>query len=170
MMQDDPNSSKIINKNNTLARDACHAVVSDRVALRSDGSPFSLSKLFLSSTRVMASKPPNKDKGRRGGRERAPVPTMHTHQPHFAQVVSVSANGRSVTAPAHTLETTPNVPSYFEEDFQTNAAVESVDFSYDLGDTALVGEVQELGSDGIILKSRRKVYQNSVRRQPTLLI
>ncbi|KAF7365867.1 CxC2 domain-containing protein [Mycena venus] len=55
----------------------------------------------------------------------------------------------------------PNVPSYFEEDFQTNAAVESVDFSYDLGDTALVGEVQELGSDGIILKSRRKVYQNS---------
>jgi ATP-dependent DNA ligase len=64
----------------------------------------------------------------------------------------------------------PNVPSYFEEDFQTNAAVESIDFSYDLSDTALVGEVQELGSDGIILKSRRKVYQNSVRCQPTLPI
>ncbi|KAJ7767360.1 hypothetical protein B0H14DRAFT_2633088 [Mycena olivaceomarginata] len=63
--------------------------------------------------------------------------------------------------PAHTLQMHPNVPSYFEEDFQTNTAVESVNFSYDLGDTALVGEVQELGSDGISLKSRRKVYQNS---------
>ncbi|KAJ6542872.1 hypothetical protein B0H19DRAFT_1268077 [Mycena capillaripes] len=109
----------------------------------------------------MATKPPNKSKGRRGGRDRPTVPTMHVHQPHFGQVVSVSASGRSVTAPAHTLQTQPTVPSYFEEDFQTNAAVESVDFSYDLGDTSLVGEVQEPASDGIILKSKRKVYQNS---------
>jgi hypothetical protein len=116
----------------------------------------------------MASTAQSKDKGRRGGRERLAVPTMHVHQQHFAQVVSVSSNGRSVTAPAHTLQTHPNVPSYFEEDFQTNAAVESFDFSYDLGDTALVGEVQDPMSDGIILKSRRKVYQNSVGRQPVL--
>ncbi|KAJ7900557.1 hypothetical protein B0H14DRAFT_3752784 [Mycena olivaceomarginata] len=101
---------------------------------------------------------PKQDKGRHGGHERPPVPIMHVYQPHFAQVVSVSANGRSVTAPAHTLQMHPNVPSYFEEDFQTNAAVESINFSYDLGDTALVGEVQELGSDGIILKSRRKDF------------
>jgi hypothetical protein len=73
-------------------------------------------------------------------------------------------------APAHTLQTHPSIPSYFEEDFQTNTVVESIDFSYDLGDTVLVGEMQEPALDGIILKSRRKVYQNSVGRQTILAL
>jgi hypothetical protein len=41
--------------------------------------------------------------------------------------------------------------------------VDDPDFSYDLGDTTLLAEVQETNLDGIILKSRRKVYVNSVR-------
>jgi hypothetical protein len=118
----------------------------------------------------MATNAQTKSKGRCGGRDRPTVPAMHVHQPHFVQVVSMSSNGHSVTAPAHTLQTHPSVPSYFEEDFQTNAVVESIDFSYDLGDTALVGEMQEPALDGIILKSRRKVYQNSVGRQTILAL
>jgi hypothetical protein len=56
-----------------------------------------------------------------------------------------------------------SVPSYFQEDYSTNAAVDDPDFGYDLGDTTLLAEVQDTDSDGIILKSRRKVYKNSVR-------
>jgi hypothetical protein len=66
---------------------------------------------------------------------------MHIHQPHFAQVVSVSANGRNASAPAHVIPTEPTLSAYNQEDIVTNAAVENWDFSYDLGDTALVGEI-----------------------------
>jgi hypothetical protein len=101
-----------------------------------------------------------KIRGFRGGNR--PAPAMHIHQPHIAQVVSVSANGHSAIARPHVLETEPYVPDYVQEDFVTNAAVESCDFSYDLGDTSLLGEIQEPESDGIVFTSKRKVYENSV--------
>ncbi|KAF7343966.1 CxC2 domain-containing protein [Mycena venus] len=101
-----------------------------------------------------------KGKGQCGG-ERAPRPQMHIHQPHFAQVVSVSANGRSATSHTHPLNVTHKAPDYVHEDILTNAAVESWDHGYDLGDPALVAEVQEDVDDGILLKSKRKVYENS---------
>lgn len=91
---------------------------------------------------------------------------MHIHQPHVAQVVSVSANGRAAIAPTHAVHTQPSLPDYAQEDMDTNAAVESWDFSYELGDTSLVGEVQPLDNDGIRLTSKKKVYENSVRAQP----
>jgi hypothetical protein len=103
----------------------------------------------------------NKGKGRRGA-DRPPPPSMHVHQPHFGQVVSISGNGRSVSAPGHIVHTERALPAYIEEDFTTNAAVDSEDFSYDLGDITLVPEVQDLPADGIILQ-KRKVYENSVR-------
>jgi hypothetical protein len=88
---------------------------------------------------------------------------MHIHQPHFAEVVSVSANRRSATTRAHPVDTQPGLPDYVQEDFTTNAAVENWEFSYDLGDTTLLGEVQTPANDGIELKSKKKVYENSVR-------
>jgi hypothetical protein len=88
---------------------------------------------------------------------------MHVHQPHFAKVISVSSNGRNATARAHVVNTEPRIPDYVQEDAATNAAVENWEFSYDLGDTTLVGEVQVPVNDGIVLKSKKKVYENSVR-------
>ncbi|KAJ7888644.1 hypothetical protein B0H14DRAFT_2562220 [Mycena olivaceomarginata] len=101
-------------------------------------------------------------KGRRGGRA-PPPPTMHVHQPHFGQVISVSANSRNAIGHAHIVNTQPRdvVPSYVQEDLNTNAAVESWDFSYDLGDTTLLGEVQVPETDGIVLTKKKKVYENS---------
>lgn len=87
---------------------------------------------------------------------------MHVHQPQFGQVVSVSANGRSARAPTHVVHTEHSLPTYGQEDAATNAAVESWDFSYDLGDTSLVGEVQGPETDGIVLALKKKVYENSV--------
>ncbi|KAJ7772152.1 hypothetical protein B0H14DRAFT_2539080 [Mycena olivaceomarginata] len=84
---------------------------------------------------------------------------MHIHQPHLGEVISMSANGRSATTESHVVDTHASIPSYVQEDVATNAAVESWDFGYDLGDPSLVGEVQEPETDGIMLK--RKVYQNS---------
>jgi hypothetical protein len=104
----------------------------------------------------------NRTKGQRGG-ARVPAPRMHIHQPHFAEVVSVSANRRSATTRAHPVDTQPGLPDYVQEDFTTNAAVENWEFSYDLGDTTLLGEVQTPANDGIELKSKKKVYENSVR-------
>jgi hypothetical protein len=80
-------------------------------------------------------------------------------------VVSVSANGRSATARAHVVDTEASIPDYVQEDAATNAAVENWDFSYDLGDTTLVGEVQAPADDGIVLRSKKRVYENSVRVQ-----
>lgn len=102
-----------------------------------------------------------KNKGRRGGGRAPAPPTMHTHQPYFAEVVSVSANGRSVAAQPHTIRTQPNPPPYVQKVFVTNAVVDSWDFSYDLGDSTLIGEVQDPEKDGIRL-AKRKVYENSV--------
>jgi hypothetical protein len=114
---------------------------------------------FLDSSAAEMNK--NRTKGQRGGAW-APPPAMHIHQPHFAEVVSVSANGCRGTARAHVVNTEPSIPDYVQEDAATNAAIENWEFSYDLGDTALVGEVQAPEDDGIVLRSKKQVYENSV--------
>jgi hypothetical protein len=88
---------------------------------------------------------------------------MHIHEPHFGEVVSVSSTGRSVSTSSHAVHLHPSVPSYIQEDIQTNAAVESWEFGYDLGDTTLIGEVQDPLVDGIVFTTKRKVFENSVR-------
>ncbi|KAF8198796.1 hypothetical protein K438DRAFT_1759449 [Mycena galopus ATCC 62051] len=97
-------------------------------------------------------------KGSRGG-ARPPPPMMHVHAPHIGQIVTMSTNGRRANTSAHPVNMVPSVPVFTAEDINTNAAVESLDFSYDLGDTSLHGELQEPETDGIKLK--RKVYENS---------
>ncbi|KAJ7747609.1 hypothetical protein B0H14DRAFT_2636749 [Mycena olivaceomarginata] len=146
MMQDNPNLKPLLSTHTQYCYESCVGP-----------PPFAkLLLVYCQHQMCNGHQAPKQRQGRRRPPLNAPPrPNLHVHQPHFAQVVSFSANGRSVTAPAHTLQMHPNRIS------RPNAAVESVDFSYDLDDTALVGEVQELGSDGIILKSRRKVYQNS---------
>ncbi|KAJ7483686.1 hypothetical protein B0H11DRAFT_1914569 [Mycena galericulata] len=100
--------------------------------------------------------------GRKGGGRPPPPPRMYTHQPHTAEVVSVSADGRRANATSKAVDTQPGVPSYYQDDAATNAAVESGDFSYNLSDTGLFPEVQLPENDGIILtSSKRKVYENS---------
>ncbi|KAF8122730.1 hypothetical protein K438DRAFT_2004166 [Mycena galopus ATCC 62051] len=86
---------------------------------------------------------------------------MHIHQPYVAEVVSVSANGRTATSHVHAVDIQPSLPGYSQEDIVTNGAVESWEFSYDLGDTSLLAEVQAPNTDGIVLTAKRKVYKNS---------
>jgi hypothetical protein len=66
--------------------------------------------------------------------------------------------------PACAVNTQPQaaIPSYIQEDLNTNAAVESWDFSYDLGDTTLLGEVQVPETDRIVLAKKNRIYENSV--------
>jgi hypothetical protein len=93
---------------------------------------------------------------------------MHVHRPHFAEVVSVSANARSAMARAHIVDTEASIPDYVQEDAATNTAIENWEFSYDLGDTTLVGEVQAPADNGIVLRSKKRVYENWVRINKTL--
>jgi hypothetical protein len=94
---------------------------------------------------------------------------MHVHRPHFAEVVSISANSRSATARAHIVDTEASIPDYVQEDAATNAAIKNWEFSYDLGDTTLVREVQASADNGIVLRSKKRVYENSVCVNKTLV-
>ncbi|KAJ7363734.1 hypothetical protein DFH08DRAFT_798213 [Mycena albidolilacea] len=87
---------------------------------------------------------------------------MHIHQPHVVQVVSISANGRAANAPMHAVNTQSSLPEYVQEDMDMNATVESWQFSYDLGDTTLMGEIQPPDSDGILLTSKKKNTEMSI--------
>ncbi|KAJ7318568.1 hypothetical protein DFH08DRAFT_1036369 [Mycena albidolilacea] len=112
------------------------------------------SPLLLSNTM-------NRNKGRQGGARAPAAPTMHVHHPHIGEVISVSANGRTATTHTHVVHSQPAVPEYIQEDSFTNAAVESWEFSYDLGDMAMVGEIQPADKDGIRLTVKKRVYENS---------
>ncbi|KAJ6447896.1 hypothetical protein C8R45DRAFT_1115651 [Mycena sanguinolenta] len=82
--------------------------------------------------------------GHRGGQRAPKPPTMYTHEPHLSEIVSISADGRRGTATlAVVAQSQQEVPSYYQEDTATNAAMEAADFSYDLGDTSLLVEEQE---------------------------
>ncbi|KAJ7740190.1 hypothetical protein DFH07DRAFT_870303 [Mycena maculata] len=87
---------------------------------------------------------------------------MFTHQPHIAEVVSVSQDGQRANTSSEVVRTTATVPDYYQDDAATNAALESADFSYDLGDDSLIPESYEPEDDGIAMTGRKKRYENSV--------
>ncbi|KAJ7711358.1 hypothetical protein B0H16DRAFT_1745238 [Mycena metata] len=82
--------------------------------------------------------------GRRGGRggSRRRVPTMYTHEPHTAEVLSISADGRRTTSTPAIVYTQAETPSYHQDDIATNAALEAFDFSYLMGNDSLPVEEQ----------------------------
>jgi hypothetical protein len=88
---------------------------------------------------------------------------MYTHHPDQASVVRVSNDGRRVLDRATpVLRTGPTAPTYFAEDLATNAAVESPDFTYDMGDDSLAPELEPPESDSISVRVKAKRYTNSV--------
>ncbi|KAJ7828551.1 hypothetical protein B0H14DRAFT_3718702 [Mycena olivaceomarginata] len=120
---------------------------SDRIVMRSDGLPFGVaSSRSFNLSQHDDWQAEGKDEGLlwRGT-------SSGTNDAHTSASLGRSRFGLSKWPQYH-------FSSSFE-DFGTNAAVEDTDFSYDLGDSALVPEIQEPASDGIILK--RKVYENS---------
>ncbi|KAJ7677667.1 hypothetical protein B0H14DRAFT_3683366 [Mycena olivaceomarginata] len=142
-----------------LLRPQCIAVD----ALQSEELPLSdgCSLLLIFQTALHLSNAMSRNRGRQGGARAPAAPTMHVHHPHIGEVISVSANGRTATTHTHVVHSQPAVPEYIQEDSFTNAAVESWEFSYDLGDTALVGEIQPADADGIRLTAKKRVYKNS---------
>ncbi|KAJ7767527.1 hypothetical protein DFH07DRAFT_769622 [Mycena maculata] len=96
----------------------------------------------------------------RAGRRARPPPTMHVHQPHVAQVVATSADGRRVVTNTTAVNTTPPVPDYYQEDPATNAALDNMDFGYGMGDDSVHPEVQDEPVDGISFQKPKR-YENS---------
>ncbi|KAJ7707214.1 hypothetical protein B0H14DRAFT_3525781 [Mycena olivaceomarginata] len=98
-------------------------------------------------------------------RRRGGAPGLYEHRPDTASIVRVSNDGRraqeEVVAVDHAVEL---VPSYFQEDPSTNAALEAMNFGYAMGNTSLKPEEQAPDDDGISVCVKAKRYQNSVRR------
>ncbi|KAJ7016855.1 hypothetical protein C8F04DRAFT_1215328 [Mycena alexandri] len=67
---------------------------------------------------------------------------MYTHDPHTSEVLSTSADGRRAAATPAIVYTHPEAPTYHQDDAATNAALESMDFSYSMGDFSLPVEEQ----------------------------
>ncbi|KAJ7863880.1 hypothetical protein B0H13DRAFT_1899409 [Mycena leptocephala] len=98
---------------------------------------------------------------RGGGRTGAPPPTMYTHEPYMAEVLSASADGRRAAATSATVHPQPEVPSHFQEDWATNAALEAADFSYTMGNTTLEVEEQNPEAAAETLASVKRKRDNS---------
>jgi hypothetical protein len=56
------------------------------------------------------------------------------------------------------------VPSYFQEDIETNAGLDAAEFDYSMGDTSLAAEEQTPDEDGISVRLKAKRYENLVRQ------
>ncbi|KAJ7884926.1 hypothetical protein B0H13DRAFT_2343427 [Mycena leptocephala] len=95
--------------------------------------------------------------GRGYGRGKArPTGELHTHRPHVATTVEVSADRqRAILTSTPVGTTTPGIATYYAEDVATARALEGPDFSYFLGDEgnwAAEGHGQdESERDGITL-------------------
>ncbi|KAK7018251.1 CxC2 domain-containing protein [Favolaschia claudopus] len=98
--------------------------------------------------------------GHRRGRGGAP-PTLYTHRPDRAAVVRVSNDRRRVLERAAPVDRTATLPEYYQEDVNTNSALDSADFTYDMGDDSLVPEEEGPETDGISVRVRAKRYTNS---------
>ncbi|KAJ7859269.1 hypothetical protein B0H13DRAFT_2356157 [Mycena leptocephala] len=93
---------------------------------------------------------------------------MLTHTPHTSEVfLGASADGRRAIRSVLPVLATPNIPlaqpgsEYYQEDLATNAALESHDFNYTMGDISLQPEIQELSSNEILFTGKKKRYENS---------
>ncbi|KAJ7808914.1 hypothetical protein B0H13DRAFT_2385568 [Mycena leptocephala] len=90
---------------------------------------------------------------------------MLTHTPYISEVfLGTSADGRQAIRSVAPVLPTPDVPQdhseYFQEDVSTNAALESLDFNYTMGDFSLQPQLQEATSNQIIYTARKR-YENS---------
>ncbi|KAJ7024853.1 hypothetical protein C8F04DRAFT_1269860 [Mycena alexandri] len=99
--------------------------------------------------------------GRRRHRARGGAPSMYEHRPDSASVVRISDDGRRAHDRAVRVERVTETPAYFMDDPATNAALDSADFDYAMGDTGLPSEEQGPDSDGISVRVKAKRYQNS---------
>ncbi|KAJ7220366.1 hypothetical protein C8J57DRAFT_1536840 [Mycena rebaudengoi] len=85
------------------------------------------------------------------------VPALHAGVGHVAEVASSSADNRRIRACRGVMDTmakessTPVPTAYVGEDWDTSAARQADDFSYELGNTGLEPEPDEGGEDGIVL-------------------
>ncbi|KAJ7813111.1 hypothetical protein B0H14DRAFT_2605233 [Mycena olivaceomarginata] len=62
-----------------------------------------------------------------------------------------------------------STPAHFQEDLDTNNALDAQDFSYAMGDTSLPAEEGAADGDGISVRVRAKRYENS-RGQPKYIL
>ncbi|KAJ7429361.1 hypothetical protein B0H11DRAFT_2266008 [Mycena galericulata] len=85
---------------------------------------------------------------------------MHVHQPHTSERLHVSSDGRRGFTNVTAVNTDPDLPVY-AEDAATNAALESFDFGYGMGDDSLRPEFQEPPPAGVVLIEKNKRYENS---------
>jgi len=101
----------------------------------------------------------------RGG-SRAPGTSgaLLTHQPHLSSVVNTSQDGRRATERSSAIDMHA-APEYYQDDSVTNAAVESWDSGYDLGDNSLAPDSTIADPTGINVKTKKKKKknENSVR-------
>jgi hypothetical protein len=96
-------------------------------------------------------------------RRRRGAPGLYEHRLDTASVVRVSNDGRRAWEEVVAVDcAVESVPSYFQEDPSTNAALEAMDFGYVMGDTSLEPEEQALDNDGISVHVKAKCYQDSV--------
>ncbi|KAJ7493553.1 hypothetical protein FB451DRAFT_1387723 [Mycena latifolia] len=98
--------------------------------------------------------------GRRGQRGARPGGHMFSVA-YTAEVISHSEDGRRANTIFDEVITAPEPPAHFLEDHATNAARESANFSYDLGDTSWIPVPEEPSMDGIVMTGPRKHYENS---------
>lgn len=96
---------------------------------------------------------------RRGG---APAPALFISPAAQSTVVTSSRDSRRVRTSTTPVFTNSSTAAYFEEDPKTNAALDSSDFNYSLGDNTLNtdAEVPENDRINVILVTRRN--KNSV--------
>jgi hypothetical protein len=100
----------------------------------------------------------------RGG---APAP-LYAHRPDRAQIVRILNDGRRVVEQSYPVDrdlAPTSTPAHFQEDLDTNSALDAQDFSYDMGDTSLPAEEGTADGDGISVRVRAKRYENSVSTQ-----
>jgi hypothetical protein len=92
------------------------------------------------------------------------APALYTHRPDIAAVVRPSNDGRRVTQSAAPVDRVlASTPAHFQEDLDTNAALDAPDFGYAMGDTSLAAEEQgPEADDGISVRVKAKRYENSV--------
>jgi hypothetical protein len=96
-------------------------------------------------------------------RRRGGAPSLYNHRPDTATVVRISNDGRRAREETVRVERPSQaVPTYFHEDLETNAALDSQDFDYAMGDTSLDPEDQAPEEDGISVHVKAKRYENSV--------
>lgn len=99
--------------------------------------------------------------GRRGGNRKSGASgALYTHTPHLSSVIGTSRDGRRAVQHTSFIDARLPIPDYHQDDPKTNAAVEAVDFSYDLGDNSLPPDMEPPDTAGIDLQKNKKKKRN----------